>query len=51
MDFEKLAQIFEEKARSIHAWAQCEAEYKIADALNELARDIRSEIAKTESDE
>lgn len=49
MDFEKLADIFEQRAISICKWASCEAEYKIADAFDQLAKDIRTEVVKGES--
>ena len=50
MDFMNLAEIFENRASSIRQWAQCEAEYKIAEALEQLAKDIREEVNKESGD-
>lgn len=50
MNFEKLADIFHEKARTTRAWASEQHEYKLADILDELAKEIRTEAAKSESE-
>lgn len=49
MNFEKLADIFEEKARVTHAWATEQHEYNLANILSEIAKEIRTEVSKSES--